>query len=274
MASEFPVSLDHLISYVKVLHPDGGPLEHLGDSVIVAERLDEQSDALIGHFVDQARASGASWSQIGASMGVSKQAAQQRFVARDDLVPEGKLFSRFTPRAWIALAAAGQLAAIDGADAVHPGHLAAGLLAVPDGIAEKAVHRLGVTDEQFYAAVGIGPAPGGADPDPVVLRELHFSDGSKVVLRGSAEGGAAPRSQLHRHRTPLARCRRGRRRRCPTPHRDRARPRAHRSRTRRRARGAAARTRTRRRLSAQEGQDDEPWPSLLTWRRDWDLNPG
>jgi hypothetical protein len=185
MAAEFPVPLDHLIAYVKVLHPDGGALEHLGDAVLVAERLDEQSDALLGHFVDQARVSGASWSQIGTRMGVSKQAAQQRFVTRDELVPEGKLFSRFTPRSRVALAAAGQLAAADGRDAVDPAHLAAGLLAPPDGIAEKAVRRLGVTDERFYAALGTGPATGGSDPDPVALRELRFTDGSKAVLRAA-----------------------------------------------------------------------------------------
>ena len=120
MAPDFPVPLGHLIVYVKVLHPDGGALEHLGDAALVAERLDEQSDALIGHFVDQARVSGASWSQIGASMGVSKQAAQQRFVTRDELVPEGKLFSRFTPRSRVVPAAAGQLAASAGRDAVAP----------------------------------------------------------------------------------------------------------------------------------------------------------
>ncbi|HEX4531515.1 MAG TPA: Clp protease, partial [Acidimicrobiia bacterium] len=126
MAPDFPVPLDHLIAYVKVLHPEGGALEHLGDAVLVAERLDEQSDALIGHFVDQARVSGASWSQIGASMGVSKQAAQQRFVVRDELVPDGKLFSRFTPRSRTALAAAGGIAASDGAELVDASHLAAG----------------------------------------------------------------------------------------------------------------------------------------------------
>src|ERR1700683_3757513 len=93
-----PVSLDNLISYVKTLHPTAGPLENLSAAVGVAADLDEQSDALIGHFVDQARRSGASWSQIGASMGVSKQAAQQRFVTA--LVPEGgEMFSRFTQRA-------------------------------------------------------------------------------------------------------------------------------------------------------------------------------
>src|SRR5215468_8140688 len=109
--SEFPVPLDNLIAYVKSLHPDGGPLENVADAFTVSAQLDEQADALIGHFVDQARKSGASWSQIGAAMGVSKQAAQKRFVG---LAPEGREFSRFTLRARNVLGAAGHLAAEGG----------------------------------------------------------------------------------------------------------------------------------------------------------------
>src|ERR1700760_4045724 len=78
--TEFPVPLDNLIAYVKALHPDGGPLENVSDAFTVSTQLDEQADALIGYFVDQARRSGLSWSQIGGAMGVSKQAAQKRFV--------------------------------------------------------------------------------------------------------------------------------------------------------------------------------------------------
>ena len=78
--SASPVSLDELIGYVKTMSPEGGPLDNLADAVNVGADLDETSDALIGHFVDRARRSGASWSQIGGSMGVTKQAAQKRFV--------------------------------------------------------------------------------------------------------------------------------------------------------------------------------------------------
>src|ERR1700724_3453625 len=96
---KFPVPLDNLITYVKALHPDGGPLDNVGDAMVVATQLEEQSDALIGHFVDQARRAGASWSQIGSSMGVSKQAAQKRFVS----AWESAEFSRFTQRTRNAL---------------------------------------------------------------------------------------------------------------------------------------------------------------------------
>src|ERR1700722_8940121 len=96
----FPVPLDNLIAHVKGLHPDGGPLENVSDAFAVSTQLDEQSDALIGYFVDQARRSGLSWSQIGGAMGVTKQAAQKRFVPSAtrvaDLMPESvKPFSRF-----------------------------------------------------------------------------------------------------------------------------------------------------------------------------------
>jgi hypothetical protein len=139
-----PVPLDNLIAYVNALRGDAGPLEHLADAVLAAQELIDQSDALIGHFVDQARVSGASWSQIGAAMGVTKQAAQKRFVARDEaLLPDGKAFSRFTPRARISVAAAGQLAAASGEDAVDVAHLAAGALVDLNGLASRAMRRLG-----------------------------------------------------------------------------------------------------------------------------------
>src|SRR6185312_6723185 len=139
--TEFPVPLDNLIAYVKALHPDGGPLANVSDAFTVSTQLDEQADALIGYFVDQARRSGLSWSQIGSAMGVSKQAAQKRFVpakAVEELMLEGsrKPFSRFTDRAMRVMAAADRLA---GAGPVRPEHIAAALLSEPEGAAAKAI---------------------------------------------------------------------------------------------------------------------------------------
>ena len=76
------VSLDTLIHAIKSVHTDA--LEQLSDAVLAAEHLGEVADHLIGHFVDQARRSGASWTDIGTSMGVTKQAAQKRFVPKAD----------------------------------------------------------------------------------------------------------------------------------------------------------------------------------------------
>ena len=177
----FPVPLDNLIGYVKALHPQDGPLAHLSDAVTVAARLDEQSDALIGHFVDQARHSGASWSMIGASMGVSKQAAQQRFVTA--LVPEGgEMFSRFTQRARNVLAAAGRIAAAAGAEQTDATHMAAGLLSEPEGIAARVIRQAGISDDHFYAVLGV-PAGGGADAADI--QALRFTSAGKAALKGT-----------------------------------------------------------------------------------------
>ena len=75
-----PVRLDEMINAIKTVH--GDVLDQLADAVLAAEHLGEIADHLIGHFVDQARRSGASWTYIGKSMGVTKQAAQKRFVPR------------------------------------------------------------------------------------------------------------------------------------------------------------------------------------------------
>src|ERR1700744_3406436 len=183
--TEFPVPLDNLISYVKALHPDGGPLENVSDAFTVSTQMDEQSDALIGYFVDQARRSGASWSQIGGAMGVTKQAAQKRFVpsrAADLMEGNPQPFSRFTRRAACAMAAAGLLAA---PEPLGAGHLAAALLSDPEGLAAKAIAAAGLTPEQVYAALGTGPAPRVETPDSAGLLELSFDQSAKEALKGA-----------------------------------------------------------------------------------------
>lgn len=201
--TEFPVPLDNLISYVKALHPDGGPLENVSDAFAVSSQMDEQADALLGYFVDQARRSGMSWSQIGAAMGVSKQAAQKRFVPgkAGDLFPEdvAKPFSRFTERAVRVLVSADRLAlGSTSTDTENPErpptgtvHLAAALLAEPEGLAAKAIAAAGITPEQVYAALGTGPAPQVTNADSVTQLmttgtiNINLGEDTKTALRDS-----------------------------------------------------------------------------------------
>ncbi len=183
--TEFPVPLDNLISYVKALHPEGGPLENVSDAFSVSTQLDEQSDALIGYFVDQARRSGLSWSQIGSAMGVSKQAAQKRFVPTKlaDLQAQNtQPFSRFTARAARALAAAGQLAA---PQPIGGRHLAAAVLTEPEGLAALAIAKAGVTPEQLYTAVGAGPGTRAENVGSAELLDLNIDQNAKEALKGA-----------------------------------------------------------------------------------------
>jgi len=136
-----PVRLDDLIDAIKKVHSDA--LEQLSDAVIASDHLGEVADHLIGHFVDQARRSGASWTDIGKAMGVTKQAAQKRFVAKgpgepSDLDPS-QGFSRFTEQARNVVMAAQNEARAAGNDEICPGHLVLGLLNEPEALAARAI---------------------------------------------------------------------------------------------------------------------------------------
>src|SRR4029450_598818 len=127
------MTLDEMITLVKSRHPDGTALDHLAEATVVADHLGELSDHLVGHFVDQARRGGASWSMIGQSMGVTKQAAQKRFVAGDSAM------DRFTDRAKVVLLKAQGDARKRGHQEVTSLHLVLGLLNEWEGLAGRAI---------------------------------------------------------------------------------------------------------------------------------------
>ncbi|WP_055403586.1 MULTISPECIES: Clp protease N-terminal domain-containing protein [unclassified Mycobacterium] len=159
----YPVRLDELISAIKSVHTDA--LDQLADAVLAAEHLGEVADHLIGHFVDQARRSGASWTDIGKSMGVTKQAAQKRFVPRAEpatLDPE-QGFGRFTPRARGAVVAAQNAAHEAGNDEITPDHLLLGVLSDPAALATVLLRRQDIDTEALRAAVQL-PPPGAETP--------------------------------------------------------------------------------------------------------------
>lgn len=160
-----PVRLDDLIEAITRGHTDS--LERLSQAVLTANHLDELADHLIGHFVDQARRSGASWTDIGASMGVSKQAAQKRFLPKDqpDLDP-AQGFSRFTEQARNVVVAAQNEAHAAGDDEIRPAHLVLGLLAEPEAAASTAIAAQGVSAQALrQAAVATLPEAREQVPD-------------------------------------------------------------------------------------------------------------
>jgi hypothetical protein len=158
------VRLDDLIDAITKTHSDA--LDQLSGAVIAADHLGDVADHLIGHFVDQARRSGASWTEIGTSMGVTKQAARQRFVPK---VP-GEVaeidasdgFSRFTLRAKNVVVSAQNEARAAGNDEIGLPHLILGLLSEPDGLAVKAIQAQGVVPDTIRRTVAatVPPAAG------------------------------------------------------------------------------------------------------------------
>lgn len=122
--------LDELISGIERAHPQGSG-DQLVAAVIEAAHLADVADRLVGHFVDAARRGGLSWTEVGECLGVTKQAAQKRFVVRDELT----LLTAFTAKARQSVLQAEREAAALGHATVEPAHLLLGLVDVPDCLA-------------------------------------------------------------------------------------------------------------------------------------------
>ncbi|OAA29055.1 Clp amino terminal domain-containing protein [Frankia sp. EI5c] len=151
----YSVRLDDLIAAIKHVHTDA--LDQLAGAVLAADHLGDVADHLIGHFVDQARRSGASWTEIGRSMGVSKQAAQKRFVPREPgelaSLDAAQGFGRYTPRARNAVIAAQNEAQAAGNSEITPEHLMLGLISDRHGLGPATITAQHVTLDAVRAAM-------------------------------------------------------------------------------------------------------------------------
>lgn len=152
-----------LTSLVELVDSTGmrSPLERLGHASRVAADLRDLGERLLDHYVLAARSSGASWAEIGAELGVTKQGAQQRFALSP--VASGPWPDRFTDSARAAVAAAADEARTFAHSYIGTEHVLLGLLTGGDGIATQALATLGVTPKRVHAQieglVGRGPGP-------------------------------------------------------------------------------------------------------------------
>jgi hypothetical protein len=149
------ITIDELIATVEARSAD--PAERLRHAVALAGELADLGDALIGRFVADARAAGASWTDIGQAFGTSKQAAQQRFGAAPS--EPGSWPGRWTPAARAALERAGGEAALLGHDYVGTEHALLALVAGDRDVAAEVLAGLGITRERVLATSCMRPGP-------------------------------------------------------------------------------------------------------------------
>jgi len=179
------IRLDELINGIKKTHSD--VLKQLAGAVMVADHLGDVADHLIGHFVDQARRSGASWTEIGRSMGVSKQAAQQRFVAKgpdeaSQLDPQ-QGFGRFTvPARNVVMTAQNEARAANSVQ-IGPAHVVLGLLAEPGALAARAIVAQDVALEAVRQAATAALPPAGEEPPELVPFDAAAKKALELTFR-------------------------------------------------------------------------------------------
>ncbi|GAA3935656.1 Clp protease N-terminal domain-containing protein [Actinoplanes auranticolor] len=177
------VRLDDLIEAIKKTHSTA--LDQLSDAVLAADHLGDVADHLIGHFVDQARRSGASWTEIGRSMGVSKQAAQKRFVPKGEApdLDASQGFSRYTDRARKVVVTAQEEARAKGNSQISVAHLLLGLVADPTALGARVIVAQGVSlDSVRQTATATLPAA--ADTVPALIPfDAHAKKGLELTFR-------------------------------------------------------------------------------------------
>jgi ClpX C4-type zinc finger/Clp amino terminal domain, pathogenicity island component len=143
VTTDSPNGFDQLVAQVHHA-ATADPAGLLDAAAAISAEHAADADRLLDHFVANARATGMSWTDIGARLGVSKQAARQRFT---DRTTNGALpfAARTAPRLQTCLDQAVGEARADGAEEIGTHHLLAGLLA--EGVAAAILERLGVRAE-------------------------------------------------------------------------------------------------------------------------------
>jgi ATP-dependent Clp protease ATP-binding subunit ClpA len=148
MAIDGPDRFADLVTQVQHRAAATDPAELLDAAAAISAEHAADADRLLDHFVAHARDAGMSWTDIGARLGVTKQAARQRFTAAPPTVMP--FAARTAPRLQACLDQAAEHARTDGADAIGTHHLLAGLLT--EGVAAAILERLGVHADQIQAA--------------------------------------------------------------------------------------------------------------------------
>jgi hypothetical protein len=158
MAAHRIPSIEDFAALVEERADEQLPAARLREAIAVGRELTEVSDALIGRFVAEARASGLSWTEIGQAFGTSKQAVQKRYgTASFDL---GHWPGRWTPAANETLSRAAAEARALGHDYVGTEHVLLALVSAERGTAGEVLRDLGVTRDRM---VSIGCISPGAD---------------------------------------------------------------------------------------------------------------
>jgi hypothetical protein len=164
------VNLESLINGLDGELAEADVLTKVSEARARARGLAELGDQLVDHYVGQARAEGASWTQIGDAMGVSKQAAQQR--------SGGDAFGRYTLRARQVIVAAVAHAREWDSPQVTTLHVLLGILDEEEGIGAKVIALLAGSLDTARTAVtavlerGEG-SPSGHIPFSAAVKRVH-----------------------------------------------------------------------------------------------------
>ncbi len=177
--SPLDISLADLIARLDEELPHSNELARISEARLRAQTLSDLGDQLIDHYVSQAKQAGASWTEIGDAIGVSKQAAQQRHAPA--------AFERFTNLNRHGIVLAQEAARTHKHDSIGTEHLLLGLLGEPRGLAYEVLVAKTGSEQRVRDAIEEAMPPTG----PKALRgHIAFHEDSKEAI-GQARRAAA-----------------------------------------------------------------------------------
>ncbi|NEA98681.1 Clp protease N-terminal domain-containing protein [Streptomyces sp. SID13726] len=147
------ISLADLIARLDEELPDADNLARISEAHLRAQTLADLGDQLMDHYVGKAKQAGASWTQIGDAIGVSKQAAQQRHTPAP--------FERFTNLNRHSIVLAQEAARTHKHDSIGTEHMLLGLLGEPQGLAYEVMVAKGNSEQRVRDAIEAALPPAG-----------------------------------------------------------------------------------------------------------------
>ncbi|MCX5251595.1 hypothetical protein OG895_41650 [Streptomyces sp. NBC_00201] len=180
--SPLNISLNDLIARLDEELPDANNLARISEAHLRAQTLSDLGDQLVGHYVGKAKEAGASWSEIGDAIGVSKQAAQQRHAPAP--------FERYTNLNRHSIVLAQEAARTHKHDFIGTEHILLGLLGEPQGLAYEVLTAKTESEQRVRDAIEEALPPAGQKaPRGHIAFRPESKKAIEQALRASAELG-------------------------------------------------------------------------------------
>jgi ClpA/ClpB-like protein len=180
--SPLDISLTDLITRLDAEFAEVDDLGRVSEAQLRARTLSDLGEQLVGHYVDQAKQAGASWSEIGDAIGVSKQAAQQRHSPAP--------FERFTDLNRHSIVLAQEAARTHKHDFIGTEHMLLGLLGEPRGLAYEVLVASTGSEPRVHEAIEAAMRPAGKKaPRGHIAFEAASKEAIEQAVRAAADLG-------------------------------------------------------------------------------------
>ena len=193
-----PITLDALINEVRGGFEEAPALDRLTRAVDLSGQVSELGENLVGFYVDEARRSGATWSEIGERLGVSRQAVQKRFIPSAVSKDRAGFWDRASTELRSAVEAARRQAQARRKTYLGTEHLLLGIIEQPKDHASRVLAACGADPVTLRGAIDgrIGTVTDEPLPDETPFTQLALGS-LQHALREALRANASSIDTIH-----------------------------------------------------------------------------